>query len=60
MRDYMYSRKGAPPIMVKAHQRGLPNSPRSRPLAPSLGPSPSAAAAYIYIYIYNIYICIYT
>ncbi|KAJ1629805.1 hypothetical protein T492DRAFT_872789 [Pavlovales sp. CCMP2436] len=26
VRDYMYSRKGAPPIMVKAHQRGLPNS----------------------------------
>jgi hypothetical protein len=26
VRDYMYSRKGAPPIMVKAHHRGLPNS----------------------------------
>jgi hypothetical protein len=26
VRDYMYSRKGAPPIMVKAHSRGLPNS----------------------------------
>jgi hypothetical protein len=26
VRDYMYSRKGAPPIMVKAHQRGLPHS----------------------------------
>jgi hypothetical protein len=26
VRDYMYSRKGAPPIMVKAHSRGLPNT----------------------------------
>jgi hypothetical protein len=26
VRDYMYSRKGAPPIMVRAHSRGLPNS----------------------------------
>jgi hypothetical protein len=26
VRDYMYSRKGAPPIMIKAHSRGLPNS----------------------------------
>ncbi|KAJ1638339.1 hypothetical protein T492DRAFT_858585 [Pavlovales sp. CCMP2436] len=26
VRDYMYSRKGAPPILVKAHHHGLPNS----------------------------------